>query len=146
MTEAYRALRTHLQFSSLDNPVRTIVVTSAGPSEGKSLTASNLGVVLAQAGMSVILVDADLRRPVIHKIFGLKNLTSLTTWLVGQTTEPATAAAGGRWLETSAVDKAGPLEPYIQSTSVARLRLVTSGSLPPNPAEVLGSARMHQRA
>lgn len=95
MTEAYRALRTHLQFSSLDNPVRTIVGTSAGPSEGKSLTASNLGVVLAQAGMSVILVDADLRRPVIHKIFGLKNLTSLTTWLVGHTTEPATAAAAG---------------------------------------------------
>ena len=145
LTEAYRALRTNLQFSSLDNPMRTIVVTSAGPSEGKSLTAANLAVVLAQAGMSVILVDADLRRPVVHKIFGLQNRTGLTSWLVGQPTEPAVAAAGGgRWLEPSAVGKGGPLEPYIQSTSVARLRVVTSGSLPPNPAEVLGSGRMHQ--
>ena len=145
LTEAYRALRTNLQFSSLDNPMRTIVVTSAGPSEGKSLTAANLAVVLAQAGMSVILVDADLRRPVVHKIFGLQNRTGLTSWLVGQPTEPAVAAAGGgRWLEPSAVGKGGPLEPYIQATSVARLRVVTSGSLPPNPAEVLGSGRMHQ--
>ena len=87
LTESYRALRTNLQFSSLDNPVKTIVVTSAGPSEGKSLTASNLAVVLAQAGMSVILVDADLSRPVVHRIFGLKNSLGLTTWVVGQNTE-----------------------------------------------------------
>jgi non-specific protein-tyrosine kinase len=144
LTEAYRALRTNLQFSSLDNPVKTIVVTSAGPAEGKSLTASNLAVVLAQAGMSVILVDADLRRPVVHKIFGLKNHTGLTTWLVGQTNEPMATAAGGRWLEPTAVTKGGPLEPYIQTTTVPRLRVVTSGTLPPNPAEVLGSTRMRQ--
>jgi len=147
LTEAYRALRTNLQFSSLDNPVRTIVVTSAGPSEGKSLTAANLAVVLAQAGLSVILVDADLRRPVVHKIFALKNTVGLTSWLVGQTNEPAfaaTSASGGRWLEPSSVNRGGPLEPYIQNTNVERLRVITSGALPPNPAEVLGSARMHQ--
>jgi len=151
LTEAYRALRTNLQFSSLDNPVRTIVVTSAGPSEGKSLTASNLAVVLAQAGLSVMLVDADLRRPVLHKIFGLNNNIGLTTWLVGQSAEPATAnaatapaAGGSRWLEPSAPGKSGPLEPFIQATGISRLRLMTSGPLPPNPAEVLGSARMHQ--
>ena len=152
LTEAYRSLRTNLQFSSLDNPVRTMVITSAGPSEGKSLTASNLAVVLAQAGLSVILVDADLRRPVIHKIFGLKNNIGLTSWLVGQNTEPAgvavavtaAAAGGSRWLEPSPAGKTGPLESYIQATGVARLRVVTSGSLPPNPAEVLGSSRMHQ--
>jgi succinoglycan biosynthesis transport protein ExoP len=151
LTEAYRALRTNLQFSSLDNPVRTMVVTSAGPSEGKSLTASNLAVVLAQAGLSVVLVDADLRRPVLHKIFDLKNNVGLTTWLVGQTSEPAVAGAtpdpaagGGRWLEPTAPGKGGPLEPYIQATAVNRLKLITSGALPPNPAEVLGSARMHQ--
>jgi Mrp family chromosome partitioning ATPase len=74
----------------------------------------------------------------------------LTTWLVGQNTEPsapllATAAAGGtRWLEPSAIGKGGLLEPFIQTTQVPRLRVITSGSLPPNPAEVLGSARMHQ--
>jgi succinoglycan biosynthesis transport protein ExoP len=151
LTEAYRSLRTNLQFSSLDNPIHTIVVTSAGPSEGKSLTASNLAVVLAQAGLSVVLVDADLRRPVVHKVFGLKNNIGLTTWLVGQTTEPAVAAittagasGGSRWLEPSPVNKTGPLDAYIQASSTARLRVVTSGSLPPNPAEVLGSSRMHQ--
>ena len=147
VTESYRALRTNLQFSSLDNPIKTMVVTSAGPSEGKSLTAANLAVVLAQTGMSVILVDADLRRPVVHKIFGLKNHTGLTTWLVGQSTEPmalTAGAGGGRWLEPAVADKGGPLEPYIQNTDVPRLRVITSGSLPPNPAEVLGSARMHQ--
>jgi len=154
LTEAYRSLRTNLQFSSLDNPIHTMVITSAGPSEGKSLTASNLAVVLAQAGLSVILVDADLRRPVIHKIFGLKNSIGLTAWLVGQTTEPAAAAVtvtapaaaagGSRWLEPTPTGKTGPLENYIQATSIPRLRVVTSGSLPPNPAEVLGSSRMHQ--
>jgi Mrp family chromosome partitioning ATPase len=121
-----------------------MVVTSAGPAEGKSLTAANLAVVVAQAGLAVILVDADLRRPVVHKIFGLKNHTGLTTWLVGQTNEPMATAAGGRWLEPAAVTKGGPLEPYIQTTGVARLRVVTSGTLPPNPAEVLGSTRMRQ--
>jgi polysaccharide biosynthesis transport protein len=144
LTEAYRALRTNLQFSSLDNPLKAIVVTSAGPAEGKSLTASNLAVVLSQAGMQVVLVDADLRRPVMHKVFGLKNNVGLTSWLVGQATEPAVANVGGRWVESTGVGKGGPLEPYLQATTVARLRVVTSGPLPPNPAEVLGSTRMHQ--
>lgn len=144
LTEAYRALRTNLQFSSLDNPLKAIVVTSAGPSEGKSLTASNLSVVLAQAGMQVVLVDADLRRPVMHKVFGLKNNVGLTSWLVGQPTEAAVANVGGRWVESTGVGKGGPLEPFLQATSVPRLRVVTSGPLPPNPAEVLGSTRMHQ--
>src|SRR5262249_51127045 len=161
LTEAYRSLRTNLQFSSLDNPVHTIVVTSAGPSEGKSLTASNLAVVLAQAGLSVVLVDADLRRPGIHKIFGLKNNIGLTTWLVGPNSEPTAAVAGAapvarrrppppgpggtRWLDPGPAGKAsGALDDYLQATNTARLRAVTSGSLPPNPAEVLGSSRMHQ--
>lgn len=144
LTEAYRALRTNLQFSSLDNPLKTIVVTSAGPAEGKSLTASNLAVVLSQAGMNVVLVDADLRRPVMHKVFGLNNNIGLTSWLVGQTAETAVANVGGRWVESTGTGKGGPLEPYLQTTTVPRLKVVTSGPLPPNPAEVLGSTRMHQ--
>ncbi len=143
LTEAYRALRTNLQFSSLDNPLKTIVVTSAGPSEGKSVTASNLAVVLAQAGMSVVLVDADLRRPVVHKVFALKNSVGLTSWLVSQPQAEA-VSVGGRWAEPTGLSKGGPLEPYLQATTVPRLRVVTSGPLPPNPAEVLGSTRMHQ--
>jgi Mrp family chromosome partitioning ATPase len=142
LTEAYRALRTNLQFSALDTPLKTLVVTSAGPSEGKSLTSSNLAVVLAQAGLSVILVDADLRRPVIHKVFGLKNHTGLTTWLVNQPTELATAVAGRR--SDGPLASASMLDPYIQPTHINRLRVVSSGSLPPNPAEVLGSTRMRQ--
>jgi non-specific protein-tyrosine kinase len=144
LTEAYRALRTNLQFSSLDNPLKTIVVTSAGPSEGKSITASNLAVVLAQTGMSVVLVDADLRRPVLHKVFALKNNVGLTSWLVSLPQPEAVAAGGGRWTEPGGLAKGGPLEPYLQATTVPRLRIVTSGPLPPNPAEVLGSSRMHQ--
>ena len=145
LTEAYRALRTNLQFSSLDNPLKAIVVTSAGPAEGKSLTASNLAVVLAQAGLSVVLVDADLRRPVMHKVFGLKNNVGLTNWLVGQTTEAvATAEVTGRWVESTGTGKGGPLDPIMQATNTTRLKVITSGPLPPNPAEVLGSTRMHQ--
>src|SRR5258707_15638979 len=113
-----------------------MVLTSPGPSEGKSLTASNLAVVLAQAGLSVILVDADLRRPVIHKIFSLKNNIGLTTWLVGQSTEPmvpavagpaaAAVAGGGRWLAPPPAGKTGPLGAYIPATRVSRLRGVRS--------------------
>jgi non-specific protein-tyrosine kinase len=144
LTEAYRAMRTNLQFSSLDHPLKAIVVTSAGPAEGKSLTASNLSVVLAQAGLNVVLVDADLRRPVMHKVFGLKNNIGLTNWLVGQPTETALAEVGGRWAEPAGNGKGGPLDPFMQATNTARLKVVTSGPLPPNPAEVLGSTRMHQ--
>jgi non-specific protein-tyrosine kinase len=143
LTEAYRALRTNLQFSTLDTRLRIILVTSPGPGEGKSITASNLAVVLAQAGMSVALVDADLRRPVMHRIFGLKNHVGLTTWLVSQESE-ARALAGPRvWAET-APDATPSLDGFLQASEVPGLRVMTSGSLPPNPAEVLGSARMRQ--
>jgi polysaccharide biosynthesis transport protein len=142
LTEAYRALRTSLQFSSLDKPLKVLVATSAGPSEGKSLTAANLSVVLAQAGLSVVLVDADLRRPVQHKIFGLKNNVGLTTWLVGQPVDTLVAAGGTRTEPIMTAKSA--LEAFVQNTSVPRLRVCTSGSLPPNPAEVLGSSRMRQ--
>ncbi len=143
LTEAYRILRTNLQFSSLDVPLKTIVVTSPGPAEGKSVTAANLAVVLAQSGMSVILVDADLRRPVLHKTFDLKNQVGLTTWLAGQETE-SLAVAGSHIRSQSSSALIRPLEPYLQMTRVPGLRVVTSGSLPPDPAEVLGSIRMRQ--
>lgn len=121
VSEAYRVLRTNLQFSSLDKPLRSLVVTSPGPTEGKSTTVANLGVVMAQAGKSVILVDADLRRPVLHRIFGLENRQGLTDLLME--------------------DKAD-LNGHLRETGVENLRLLTSGALPPNPSEVLGLARM----
>ena len=121
ISEAYRVLRTNLQFSSLDRPVKTIVVTSPNPVEGKSTTAANLGVVMAQAGKRVILVDADLRRPVIHRMFGLENKDGLTTALVTDTPT---------------------LDGHLQATGIENLRVLSTGPLPPNPSELLGSRRM----
>jgi succinoglycan biosynthesis transport protein ExoP len=120
VSEAYRALRTNIQFASVDGPLKSIMVTSAGPSEGKSTTAANLAVVLAQAGKQVILVDADLRRPIQHRFFELPNSRGLTTALL---------------------DLGAPVGEHIQDTSVPGLRLMTSSAIPPNPAELLGSQR-----
>lgn len=119
--EAFRTLRTSLEFSSLDRTLRTLVVTSAAPNEGKSTTLANLGITLAQAGRQVALVDADLRRPSLHQVFGLPNTAGLTTMLL---------------------DEAAMAKPPFQNGPVAGLRILTSGPLPPNPAELLASRRI----
>lgn len=121
-SEAYRTLRTNIQFSSVDNPIRTLLVTSSSPGEGKSTTAANLAVVMAQTGQRVIVVDTDLRRPVLHKVFGIPNNTGLTTALL----------AGDQLA----------IEGQLQSTEIANLHVLTSGPIPPNPSELLGSHRM----
>jgi capsular exopolysaccharide synthesis family protein len=121
-SEAYRTLRTNIQFSSVDKPIRTLVVTSSGPSEGKSTTAANLAIVMAQTGQKVVLVDADLRRPVLHKTFGVPNNVGITTAL----------------LAGDDVD----LQSYLQPTEIDNLMIITSGPIPPNPSELLGSQRM----
>lgn len=118
-TEAYRSLRTNLDFFSLDYPLRTLLITSAAPEEGKSTTLANLGVTYAQGGKRVVLVDCDLRRPQLHEIFGLSNNVGLTTVILGH-------------------DAALP----VQATDVANLQVMTSGPLPPNPADLLASKRM----
>jgi succinoglycan biosynthesis transport protein ExoP len=143
LTESYRELRTNLQFSSLDAPLKKIIVTSPGPSEGKSITAANLAVVLAQAGLSVILVDADLRRPVMHRIFEVKNRVGLTSWLLAQDTETLASVGARTWGEPAQTVRTDTNH-YIQLTKVPGLRIIPCGPQPPNPAEVLGSARMHQ--
>lgn len=123
ISEAYRILRTNLQFFSLDKPLKTLLVTSASPMEGKSTTIANLGVVMAQAGLSVIIVDSDLRRPTLHKIFGLNNNRGLTTALLPE---------------------GGGLDGNLQQTDIENLKVLTSGPIPPNPSELLGSHRMRQ--
>ncbi len=123
VAEAYRTLRTNLQFSSLDTPLRSLVVTSAVATEGKTTTAANLAVVMAQAGNRIVLVDGDLRRPSAHKLFGLSNGTGLTTALV----EDPKALNG-----------------YLQDSGVENLRVLTAGPIPPNPQELLGSQRMEE--
>ncbi len=122
-SEAYRVLRTNIQVANVDQPVKTLLVTSPNPVEGKSLTAANLAVVMAQAGLRTVLVDADLRRPSQHRLFGVSNDFGLTNGLVQQET-----ASDG----------------YMHSTDIENLRVVTSGQIPPNPAELLGSKRMQK--
>jgi capsular exopolysaccharide synthesis family protein len=117
--EAYRTLRTNIQFSSLDRPLHTLLVTSTVPDEDKSTTLANLAVTLAQAEQRVLAVDCDLRRPSLHTIFGLSNERGLTSAIL---------------------DQEGDLP--LQETSVPGLRLLTSGPLPPRPADLLGSRRM----
>jgi capsular exopolysaccharide synthesis family protein len=123
VSEAYRTLRTNLDFSSLDKPIKTMLITSAGPEEGKSTVLANLAVTTAQAGRKVILVDCDLRRPTLHNIFNLKNDVGLTTMVVND---------------------AAMESPPLQDTGVEGLLLVSSGPLPPNPSELLGSRRMEE--
>jgi capsular exopolysaccharide synthesis family protein len=117
-SEAYRVLRTNLLYSLVDLPPKVIVTTSPGPHEGKSTTCANLAVVLTQAGKQVLLVDCDLRRPVVHKVFGLRNFRGLVSVLAG---------------EHSLQD--------VSHEPLPGLKVVTVGPVPPNPAEHLGSRR-----
>jgi len=121
--EAYRTLRTNIQFSSLDRPLRTMLATSTAPDEGKSTTLANLAVTMAQSEQRVILVDCDLRRPTVHKKFEMTNRAGLTDVMLQ---DPA------QWTSV------------LQPTGVNNLWVVMSGSLPPNPSELLGSKRMKQ--
>lgn len=123
VAEAYRSLRTNLEFSSLDRPLHTLLITSPGPEEGKSTTLANLAVTIAQAGRRVIVVDCDLRRPRQHEIFGVSNAVGLTT---------------------AVRDEASLASPPLQETAVADLWVLPSGPLPPNPSELLASQRMGQ--
>ncbi len=119
--EAYRILRTNLQFASVDQDLRLLQVTSSSPGEGKSMTTANLAAAIALSGKRVILLDADLRRPVQHKLFGLSNNAGVTSALLG-------------YFDS--------LEQLLRPTPVQNLRILTSGPLPPNPAELVGSKRM----
>ena len=120
--EAYRSLRTNIRFALFDTTVRTFMVSSAGTGEGKSLTAANLAVAYAQSGESVILVDTDLRRPVLHRLFDVESAPGLTNVIVGDSN----------------------LQDTLQATEVPGLRVLSSGPLPPNPAELLESEHMDE--
>lgn len=122
ISEQYRTIRTNVQFSFVDKTMRSLMVTSAGPGEGKSTTAANLAIVFAQQGKKVLLIDADLRKPTVHYTFQLNNYTGLTNVLTNS----------------------APLLPSCQETKVENLYVLTSGPIPPNPAELLSSKAMEQ--
>lgn len=122
VSEAYRSLRTNLQFASVDGPIKTVVITSPAPREGKTLTASNLAITEAQAGLKTLLLDTDMRKPMIHNLFNLEKEEGLSRVLAGEL----------------------KLDDVIKKTEVENLFVITSGSIPPNPSELLGSKRMEE--
>ena len=120
ISEAYRSLRTSIQYAKADQPIKTILITSSGPGEGKSTSVANLAITFAQMGANTLLVDTDLRRPVLHGIFDMPRVEGLTNILVSRVS----------------------LGETIKQTKIENLKIVTSGTLPPNPSELLASHSM----
>jgi capsular exopolysaccharide synthesis family protein len=120
--ETFRSLRTNLEFASVDRPLKTLLVTSAMPGDGKSSTAFNLALIIAQRGKKVVLIDADLRKPKIHTLLGVPNRDGLSDLFLGQVS----------------------VQDVIRPWRVDNVFAITSGTPPPNPTELLGSKRMEQ--
>jgi capsular exopolysaccharide synthesis family protein len=126
VTEGFRTLRTNLEFANVDKPLKTILVTSAGINDGKTFVSVNLANIMAQAGKSVILLDADLRKPSIHKDLGLSNSIGLSDMFRGS------------------FNLRLDLNTAVSTMEDSDVKIVTGGSIPPNPAELLGSNKMDQ--
>lgn len=122
IAESYRTLRTNLQYAAFDSSLKSIIITSCGPAEGKSLTAANLAVTIAQDNKKVLLVDCDLRKPMLRKIFNIMNPRGLTNVLAED------------------ID----YREVLNTVKVDNLNVIVSGPKPPNPSEILGSSRMEE--
>lgn len=121
IAEAYRTLRTNIQFASIDKELKSLMVTSTGPGDGKSTTISNLAIVMAQSDMNVLLVDADLRKPTVHHTYLVSNQRGLSTVIAGQER----------------------IDDTVCETNIQNLWVIPSGPIPPNPAELLNSVKMN---
>ncbi|HLR72328.1 MAG TPA: CpsD/CapB family tyrosine-protein kinase [Pseudogracilibacillus sp.] len=120
ISEQYRTIRTNLQFSSVDETLQSILITSPNAAAGKSITSANVAIVYAQQGKKTLLIDADLRKPTVHYTFRLDNLRGLSNVLVGDST----------------------IEDSIEKSDVDNLDILSCGPIPPNPSELLASKRM----
>ncbi|MER2227485.1 MAG: CpsD/CapB family tyrosine-protein kinase [Carnobacterium sp.] len=123
IAEQFRTIRTNIQFSMVDKNLKTLVITSAGPGAGKSTISANLAVTFAMQGKKVLIIDADMRKPTVHKTFRLPNRDGLTTLLTEKDVE---------------------IKDIAHSLDTEGLFVITSGVIPPNPSELLASNRMNQ--
>lgn len=123
VSEQFRTIRTNIQFAMIDHDLKSLVVTSAGPGSGKSIISANLAATFASEDKRVLLVDADLRKPTVHKTFRVRNNDGLTTLLTDRRTQ---------------------VEDLVYHTNTKGLYILTSGAIPPNPAELLNSKRMNE--
>ena len=122
ISEQYRTIRTNIQFSSIEKSYRTLIITSPGFGEGKTTTTANLGVVMAQQGKKILIVDADLRNPMLHSLFNTQNTRGLTNVLIHQSS----------------------LQETIRKTGIDNLDILPSGPIPPISAELLSSDAMKE--
>lgn len=123
ISEEFRTLRTNIQFSMVDKKFATLMFTSASPGEGKTTVASNVAVVFASQGKKVLLIDADMRNPSVHKLFNLLNYKGLTNLLT---------------------EDNASIQDVVHQTEINNLSVLTCGVIPPNPSELLASNRMNQ--
>lgn len=120
VSEQYRTIRTNIEFASVDNKIKTLMVTSSTPGEGKSTTTANLATVLGQQGKSVLVIDTDMRKPTVHFTFQLPNTSGLTNVITRQQ----------------------KFDDSVYETSIPNVDVLTSGPIPPNPSELIGSRAM----
>ncbi len=120
ISEAYRVLRTNIQYSSVDNPIKVVTVTSAGPGEGKTTTSINIAIAFVQTGYKVLVIDGDLRKPKVHKVMEMENHNGLVNILANK----------------------DDYKKYVKKSEIEGLDIITSGAIPPNPSELLESNQM----
>lgn len=120
VSEQFRTIRTNITYSNIDNPVKSVLFTSATPSAGKSTVAANVAIAYAQAGKRTLLIDGDLRRPTTHYTFEIQNVRGLSTAIINEL----------------------PLNEVIRESQIENLDILTSGPIPPNPSELLSSRKM----
>jgi tyrosine-protein kinase Etk/Wzc len=123
VSESYRSLRTSLLYTDIDKQTKSILVSSAGPGEGKTTTVANMAITYANLGKKTLLIDTDLRRPVLHKVLDLSKEPGITDYLAGYKAD---------------------FNSLIKKTDIENLHVVTSGIIPPNPSELLGSSKMSE--